>query len=85
MSVMLRTNPVRFFQPFKQFPPEGRVLPLSVYVGNMIAECSGQPRAGAMQPVIIHQTDDCKAFLTVKKCPDGGLYCYMSVTPENFH
>lgn len=32
--------------------------------------------------MICHKSDDDRAFLTVKRTPDGGIFCYMAVAPD---
>lgn len=72
------------YAPFNEFPPEGELISLAKYLGDMVVECySIFPDGGPIQPILCHKTEDGTATLTIQKCPEGGVFCYMSVAPNN--
>ncbi|GLV34798.1 hypothetical protein CBL_09279 [Carabus blaptoides fortunei] len=70
---------------FKASPPESRNLAsLSENLGNMMSQkIPSLPRVGPLAPMLQHQASDGTAVVAAKEI-DGGVFCYMSVTPKPF-
>lgn len=85
LRTQLNNPQVHLLRPFKNRPPKSTNLtPLPELLGNIISEeCPNLPKTGPIQPIICHKTEDGKAILSVKRCPEGGIFCYMAVSPTS--
>ncbi|XP_055915431.1 uncharacterized protein LOC129948451 [Eupeodes corollae] len=71
--------------PFKEAPPEGNLRPLCEILANFVAaKCPPIPMTGPIEPIMSQMSNDGKVFTKVKQSPDGGILCYIAVTPDGF-
>jgi len=69
-------------RPFSLTPPE-KLLPFAECLANTTAALiPGVPRVGRLQPVMMHKSEDNRAFMTVRRTDNGSLLCYMAVAPN---
>lgn len=70
--------------PFRRPPPPAALLaPLGETLCNdMCDKIPELPRAGAMQPYLMHRTADGAAYLAAKSIPGKGVFCYVAVNPN---
>lgn len=83
LRIMLSHNPAMFCRPFKEPPPEDELTPLLEALSNsMHAVVPDLPKCGPLKPILFHRSADHRAYLSIKRCPEGGVFCYMAVAPE---
>lgn len=83
LNIIIKSGFSNLLPPFDVPPHDGDLVPLEeVLVNNMAAQIPELPRAGPIQPVLCHKSEDGRATIEVKKSPEGGVFCYMAVTPD---
>lgn len=83
LRIALNNKIQLIFAPFNEFPPKGDLISLGKFLGNMVIESSSSfPQGGPIQPIMCHKSEDSTACLTIKECPQGGIFCYMVVAPD---
>lgn len=84
LRIALNNEIKLIFAPFNEFPPKDDLISLAKYLGDMVVESSSSfPDGGPIQPILCHKTEDSTASLTIQRCSEGGIFCYMSVAPNN--
>lgn len=80
---MVGNSPSMFCRPFKEPPPEDELTPLLENLSNsMHSVVPDLPKCGPLKPILFHRSADHRAYLSIKRCPEGGIFCYMAVAPE---
>ncbi|PSN50746.1 hypothetical protein C0J52_01206 [Blattella germanica] len=83
LRVMVRHGYLR--TPFVLPPPECEISSLAECVANDLAKRSPIfPNTGPIAPIIMHSSPDGRAYISAKRIPGGGVFCYMAVTPDGF-
>ncbi|XP_022916824.1 uncharacterized protein [Onthophagus taurus] len=69
--------------PFTKPPPESDLCSLAEHLGNMLAsEVPFLQRTGPIMPMLYHKAPDGRAFVSAQQIPNGGVLCYMAVSPD---
>ncbi|RZF37884.1 hypothetical protein LSTR_LSTR009984 [Laodelphax striatellus] len=68
---------------FLKSPPPGEMRPLAESLGVVISKSVPDlPSVGPIAPFLAQQSPDGRAYLSIKKIPERGIFCYMAVAPE---
>lgn len=83
LRIMLGQNTAQFCRPFKEPPPEDELTPLLEALTNSMHDVVPDlPKCGPLKPILLHRSADHRAYMSIKRCPEGGIFCYMAVAPE---
>lgn len=83
LRIMVDNTPVTFCMPFKEEPPKDELTPLLEALSNSMHNVVPDlPKCGPLKPILFHRSADHRAYMNIKRCPDGGIFCYMAVAPE---
>ncbi|XP_075231816.1 uncharacterized protein LOC142330459 [Lycorma delicatula] len=68
---------------FLKAPPEGEIRPLAENLGaNITKSIPDLPPVGPISPYLAQQSPDGRAYVSIKRIPERGIFCYMAVTPD---
>lgn len=90
LRIQVRNNFLH--SPFINPPPQqsngkpNQLTPMAECLGQLIAkEIEILPKCGPIAPVIHHKSPDGRAYISIKQIPDGGVLCYMAVSPDGLN
>ncbi|XP_014286588.1 centrosomal protein of 112 kDa [Halyomorpha halys] len=68
---------------FMHLPPEGDLKPLAEHLGQEIVKLiPSLSDVGPIAPFMKYQSQDGKAYVSIKKIGGKGVFCYMAVSPD---